>query len=152
MPLAGGPAGGFYSEVARGVAAELPEVRAVETRGSVDNLTLLEEGQVRFALAQQDVVSEYFFERQEAGELTQVRVVARVFFDYLHIFVRSPLHVERADEFRRFRIWPGEEKSGTRETAVRFLESVGVPLGSRRGRPLALEARPPEGDLEVAAP
>lgn len=126
MTLAGGPAGGFYSEVARGVADDLLEVRAVETRGSMDNLALLEDGRVRFALAQQDVVSEYFLERQEAGEETQVRVVARVFFDYLHIFLRSPIHVERADELRRFRIWPGDQRSGTRETAVRFLESVGV--------------------------
>lgn len=143
IPLAAGPAGGFYFELAQGLAADVPEVEPLVTAGSVENLRLLEAGRVRFALAQQDVVSEHFRDREEAGEETPVRVLGRVFFDYLHIFVRAPVHVEQASEFRRFRVWPGEEGSGTRRTAVRFLESVGVPLASLDQPEVALAGQQP---------
>lgn len=126
VPFAGGPSGGFYQEVAEAVAREVPSVRAVETAGSVANLELLEKGDVRFALAQQDVVAEHLAAWAAEGKESHVRLVGRVFFDYLHIFVRAPLHVEQAGEFRRFLIWPGDKGSGTRRTAVHFLESVGV--------------------------
>ncbi len=112
LVMAGGPAAGFYQEVAEGVAARVPNVRTVATKGSVENLDLLVRRRVRFALAQQDVVSERFRAARAAGRDAGVRVVGRVFFDDLHILVRSPLHVERAGEFRWLRIWPGEE--GTR--------------------------------------
>jgi TRAP-type uncharacterized transport system substrate-binding protein len=135
LPFAGGPAGGFYQEVAAGVAAEVPGVRALSTAGSVKNLELLETEKVRFALAQQDVLSEYLAALAARGEPSQIRGIGRVFFDYLHIFVRAPLHVEEASEFRRFLVWPGAEGSGTRRTAVRFLESVGVPETSLRNFP-----------------
>ncbi|HSL82548.1 MAG TPA: hypothetical protein VLF66_07205, partial [Thermoanaerobaculia bacterium] len=94
---------------------------------------------------QQDVVSEHFRDREEAGGATPVRVVGRVFFDYLHIFVRVPVHVEQANEFRRFRVWPGAEGSGTRRTAVRFLESVGVPLVSLYQPEVSLARQSTEG-------
>lgn len=145
IPIAGGTPGGFYLEVAQAVALELPEVEPVETAGSVENLDLIEAGRVRFALAQQDVVSEHFRDREEEGEPSRVRVVGRVFYDYLHIFVRAPIHVGQASEFRRFRVWPGEERSGTRRTAVRFLESVGIPLASLYQPEVALAPEPAEG-------
>lgn len=126
-PLGAGPAGGFYLELAREVAGEVPGVEPLASAGSVENLDLLEAGRVRFALAQQDVVSEHF---RDQGPATRTRVVGRVFYDYLHIFVRTPVHVGQAGEFRRLRVWPGEQGSGSRRTAVRFLESVGVPLAS----------------------
>ncbi len=126
ISMAGGSAEGFYQEVAEGVAARVTGVRAVATAGSVENLELLARGRVRFALAQQDVVSELFRRAKATGRDAGVRVVGRVFFDDLHILVRSPLHVERASEFRWLRVWPGEEGSGTRHTAVDFLESVGI--------------------------
>jgi len=149
LPLAAAGPGGFYLELAQAVAGEVEEVNPLPTAGSLENLDLLEAGQVRFALAQQDVVSEYLRAREEMGVSSSVRVVGRVFYDYLHIFVRSPIHVGRADEFRWLRIWPGEERSGTRRTAVRFLESVGVPLTSLHQKVAQTPA--PAGDADAPA-
>lgn len=122
--------GSLYHQIAESVGEQVQGVQAVTSAGSFENLARLERGEGSFALAQQDVVSEYVRDRVQRGHGSRVRVVGRVFFDYLHIFVRRPIHVERASDFRRFRIWLGEEESGTRRTAVRFMESVGVPLSS----------------------
>lgn len=150
--FAAGPRDSFYLEIAQEVAEKVPEVEPVDSQGSVENLRRLERGELRFALAQQDVVSEYLRARREMGEESAVRVVGRVFFDYLHIFVRSPLHVERATEFWRYRIWPGALESGTRKTAVRFLESVGVPLSSLHRPPITWQELASCGGVEASGP
>ena len=130
--IAGGPQGGFYDQLARGIADRLNRKVVVRTtHGSIENLEFLEEGllgagEIRFALAQQDTVAEHF--RKNPG--TSIRDLDRVFFDYLHIFVRRPLYLETAREFRLALISLGEPESGTRYTATRFLQSVGVPLSS----------------------
>ena len=129
----------MYSELARAVAERNPalEVLPVETHGSSENLEKLTAGQVRFAFAQQDVVSEHFRDRPA----TNVRVVGRVFFDYLHIFVRDSVSVDTMSDLGRLRIWVGAQGSGTRLTSSRFLDSLGMPLSSLDGR----EARPAQG-------
>ncbi|HSS78691.1 MAG TPA: TAXI family TRAP transporter solute-binding subunit [Thermoanaerobaculia bacterium] len=111
-------------------------IQLVATGGSGENLKLLEAGEVRFALAQQDVVRDYF---REKGNAATVRVVDRIFFDYLHIFIRDSLHVEPG-ELGRLRIWMGEPGSETRLTASRLLDSLGTPISSFEGRSLSLES------------
>lgn len=160
VSLAAGPAGGTYERVARGMAELLAsdgvDLQVEASQGSVENLHRLAAGEVRFAFAQQDTVSEMLLEGTPGS--SSIRVVGRMFFDYLHIFLRSPVHVERPDELRRLRIWPGDERSGTRTTAVHFLESVGVPLTSLDQPPMTVETlladRPPgqapgDGELGV---
>lgn len=116
--LASGRQDGMYWRLAK----RIPGVAVKPTKGSAENLELLSQGEVRFALAQQDVVSQHFLDNPR----TEVRVVGRVFFDYLHIFLRDPIQVETAGDLSRLRIWTDEEGSGTRFTASRFLDSVGV--------------------------
>lgn len=126
IPFAAGPRGGFYQAVALTMERQLDALEVRATQGSFDNLRRLEEGEVRFAFAQQDVVSEHFHE--DPG--SSIRVVGRVFYDSLHILVRRPIHVESARDFQHLRVWPGEPESGTRYTAERFLESAGLPLSA----------------------
>jgi TRAP transporter TAXI family solute receptor len=136
VTIAAGFPDGMYWLLASALDRLDPElaVTAVQTGGSTDNLQRLEAGEVRFALAQQDVVSEHF--RNRPG--TDVRVVGRVFYDYLHIFVRKSIHLETATDLVRLRAWVGEPGSGTRLTASRFFDSLGMPFSS-----LAERVQPP---------
>jgi len=150
VDLLAGPAGGTYERIARGMAERLlsdgesdGEAGAVElviepSGGSADNFRRLAAGEARFAFAQQDTVSELLLKGVKGA--SSVRVVGRLFFDSLHILLRSPVHVEQAGELRYLRIWPGEKGSGSRTTAVHFLESVGVPLTSLAKEPPTLRA------------
>jgi TRAP transporter TAXI family solute receptor len=132
VTLATGSPDGMYSQLARAVAEQHPALglRLVATNGSGENLEKLSAGQVRFAFAQQDVVSEHFRNRPT----TNVRVVGQIFFEYLHIFVRDPVSIDTMSDLGRLRIWVGEPGSGTRLTSSRFLDSLGMPLSSLEGR------------------
>jgi len=150
LTLATGPGTGFYYKLgvymkelkASDGGLEVP-LEVVVTEGSSDNLIRLKKGEVRFALAQQDVVSDYFHETpvQEKSD-KEVRVVGRVFYDYLHLLVRRPIQLESARDLQHLRVWPGSEESGTRHTAVKLLESVGLPLSALHYDPEGLEERP----------
>ncbi|MBW8879128.1 MAG: hypothetical protein JF614_29655, partial [Acidobacteria bacterium] len=141
ITIAAGRADGMYWRLAGAVAQEVPArgVHPVMTQGVEESLEKLERGEVRFALAQQDVVSEYFLNTPG----TRVKVVGRIFFEYLHIFVRDSVHVEQTSDLARLRLWwVGEPGSGTRLTASRFLDSLGTPLSSLGGRILLSSASP----------
>src|SRR5947209_8344005 len=62
LTIASGRPDGMYWRLAWSVAQETPArgLRPVVTQGVEESLAKLERGEVRFALAQQDVVSEYF--------------------------------------------------------------------------------------------
>lgn len=132
VTLATGSPDGMDWQLARAVAEQHPALglHPMATNGSGENLEKLSAGQVRFAFAQQDVVSEHFRNRPA----TNVRVVGQIFFEYLHIFVRDPVSIETMNDLGRLRIWVGEPGSGTRLTSSRFLDSLGMPLLSLAGR------------------
>lgn len=136
VTLASGPAQGAYYRLAGAIrdrlAKEQDEI-TVEIRTSLDcaeNLQLLEDGEARFALAQQDVASDYFRKHPN----TRLRVVDRLFYDYLHIFLRESVHIDSPADLRQLRIWVGEDETGTRFTASRFLDSLGIPLATLERR------------------
>ncbi len=123
LRLASGPPGGMYQQVAEGIPPiDGSPIEAVPTNGSVQNLTYLLGREVDFAFAQQDVVSEHFRDHPQ----TELRVVGRLFFDYLHIFLRDSVDIETASDLARLRIFVGEEGSGTHVTAARFLDTLGI--------------------------
>lgn len=141
LTLATGPGTGFYYKLGQ-LMMDTGELESsfnlVETRGSAENLDLLDQGAVSFALAQQDVVSDYFHAKNDS----KVRVVGRVFHDYLHLLIRRPVQLESARDLQQLRVWPGPRESGTRHTAVKLLESVGLPLSALRYDPDRLRERP----------
>ncbi len=128
VTIAAGLPDGMYWRLASALDGLDPQlaVKAISTGGSTENLQRLEAEEVRFALAQQDVVSEHFRNRPD----TEVRVVGRVFYDYLHIFVRKSVHLETAGDLVKLKAWIGEPGSGTRLTASRFFDSLGMPVSS----------------------
>jgi len=148
VTIATGSPDGVYSELARAIVEQNPglAVRPIETEGSSENLEKLAAGQVRFALAQQDVVSEHFRDRRATKVPTNVRVVGQIFFDYLHIFVRDSISIDTMSDLGRLRIQVGTRGSGTRLTSSRFLDSLGIPLSS-----LGLRARPVKGSALPAS-
>lgn len=146
LRLASGRPDGMYWRVAAGLPRTAgSEIEAVETRGSVANLELLEKGKAHFALAQQDVVSDYFGNHPQ----TRVRVVGRVFFDYLHILLRDPVRVRSVGDLGRLRMWVGEPGSGTLLTASRFLDRLGTPVSLLEGRALTQADRDGESVLDM---
>lgn len=128
--LASGPKGGMYHRLAEGIQRRLEgqglAVRIVPMPDCAESLDWIgseaADGEVRFAFIQQDLVGEHF--RHAAG--SSLRVVDRVSFDYLHIFVREFLSVDSAADLAGRRIWAGEQGSALRFTATRFLDSLGA--------------------------
>lgn len=133
LALASGPKDGVYHRLAEGMKRRLEE-QGIEVRidpkpDCAESLEWLEKGETEkenspahFAFAQQDVVAEHL--RLRNG--SPVRVVDRVAFDYLHVFVRESLSIRSMAELARKRIWVGEEGSATRFTATRFFDSLGI--------------------------
>ncbi|HYG64679.1 MAG TPA: TAXI family TRAP transporter solute-binding subunit, partial [Thermoanaerobaculia bacterium] len=144
--LAIGTKEGLYGRLADGMRERLGgqgvELTIEETSDCLTSLERLHKGDVRFALAPQDVVSEYFRGNRD----TKVRVVDRVFFDYLHIFLRESLHINTLSDLARLRVWAGEEKSGTHLAAARFFDSLGIPLATLGDRHLVWDAPPDAWD------
>lgn len=122
--VASGTDGGAYATLAEGLSRRLGG-RLVPSEGSVQSLELLVGGGVDFALIQQDVLT-HVLERDAGAPRERVRVVDRVFFDYLHLLVRRPLHLSTVRELRGLRVWRGPSGSGTRYTANRFLDIIGI--------------------------
>lgn len=122
LVLATGPEEGIYHALGRRLEGD-PDLVVRSSDGSAHNLNLLTTGQADLAFTQQDLLVNH----SSASELT---VIGRIFFDYLHIFVREPLRVESAGDFDRLAVWLGDERSGTRYTSGRLLESLGLPVRS----------------------
>ncbi len=104
-------------------------IENVETSGSLSNVRRVAGGSVDFALAQQDVVRAYLLRNGIDSDASSFQVVGRITFDYLHILVRNPLLIEDLEDLRGMRIWIGPPESGTRVTARRFLDAVGISGG-----------------------
>jgi TRAP-type uncharacterized transport system substrate-binding protein len=128
--LASGPENGVNHRLAQGVERRLQgsavTVRIAPKPDCAESLAWLEEetNEIRFAFAQEDLVAERF--RTSPG--TPIRVVDRISFDYLHVFVRRALRAASLADLTSRRIWAGEEGSATRFTVDRLLDSLGTKL------------------------
>lgn len=154
--LASGPKGSAYHRLAEGMKRRLEaqyEVRIEPQPDCVESMKWLEAAKdaeegfaSRFAFAQQDVIAERF----RLSPATPIRVVDRIAFDYLHIFVRESLGAETVADLARRRTWLGEEGSGVRYTADHILLDV---LGMRLDSGVRYkDLEPmlwPDGDLRV---
>ena len=119
--LATGQQGGTYTVIGKGLSDYVEESGArfrVETRasrGTKENLTLLENGEADFAIVQ-------------SGETDsdQVRVVARLYSEVLHILVSRSSPAATLEDFAGQRICLGEEGSGSRVVSEPLLAHFGV--------------------------
>jgi hypothetical protein len=108
--LAGGPAGGRYQELSRMLGKELEkrlglEVKYIPSQGSLQNLALLQDGEVDFALYQQG--SAGFPEDSGGAEL-----VLNVYSEPAHILVQADGGLHSLADFRGHRVNLGVRHSG----------------------------------------
>ncbi|MFG0334501.1 MAG: TAXI family TRAP transporter solute-binding subunit, partial [Maioricimonas sp. JB049] len=133
LVIAGGPAGGQYDLVARtlgrAVESELQtHVRVIETEGSLENLQLLEAGQVDFALFQQNALAV----PSDAAEAAAVRdharaaFVANLYSEVTHVIARQGVSLATPEDWRGKRIAVGRPGSGDHSMTQILLEHLGL--------------------------
>jgi len=121
LVLATGQSGGTYTVLGKGFAdfAETTEARfRVETRaskGTPENLKLLETGEADFAIVQSGPASS-----------DEVRVVAKLYSEVLHILVRNESPVESLAQLGGMRVCLGEVGSGSRVVSLPLMEHFGA--------------------------
>lgn len=122
-------------------AKERIELHVIETSGSVENLELLQKGDVEIAFVQGGVGTS-----QEFPELIGL---ASLYEEPLIIFVRKGMQVETLADFRGKKVAAGQQGSGTRKIVEQLLldnelseegSITLLPLGSKEGAEQLLKA------------
>ena len=128
--MATGAEDGGYAAFAHQYRAALAkvgvELETVTTGGSVENLELLENGEVRLGFVQGGVAP---------PEGTELLSLGGVFLEPGWLFVRDPA-VQRLSDLQGQRIAIGPEGSGTRKLALRLLADNGVTMENSALLPL----------------
>ncbi|WP_439598848.1 TAXI family TRAP transporter solute-binding subunit [Falsiroseomonas sp.] len=125
---------------AAALRAEDFRVELVESQGSVENLALLRQGRVDFALMQGGVAVTAPGAAAQGGRAAQdVRLVSlgAVFFEPAWVFVRRDSGRQRLQQLNGARIAMGPEGSGTRALALALLAANAVATDSFVASPLA---------------
>lgn len=151
LVIAGGPESGEYQLVARTLAAQLTvsglRASATPTDGSMENIALLERGEADFILVQNDIAAMAY---RGQGRFTEqparpdLRAVASLFPEPLHIVVRRDSDITSVAHFAGKRVDLGLPDSGTRATALAALAAYGLTeahLLSQPGRSLEQAAQ-----------
>lgn len=122
-------------------AKERIDLHVIETSGSVENLELLQKGDVEIAFVQGGVGTS-----QEFPELIGL---ASLYEEPLIIFVRKGMQVETLADFRGKKVAAGQQGSGTRKIVEQLLldnelseegSITLLPLGSKEGAEQLLKA------------
>lgn len=151
LRIATGPTGGTYFPVGSLIASAISNppgsmaceyggscgvpnliAAAVASQGSVDNLARLAAGNADLALCQSDVASAAVA-GEEAGlapAMAQLRSIAALYPEALHIVVRRDAKLGSLAALRGKRVALGEANSGTFITARAVLAGSGVPIRS----------------------
>jgi TRAP transporter TAXI family solute receptor len=114
VTIATGPKGGAYRELAESLARDLREthgvnVSLVHTSGSSENVQLLSEAKVDFALAM--AVPSERHEEKTPGTRSGVAFVANAYSEVVHLVVRNDIQVETISDLRSKRVALGENQS-----------------------------------------
>lgn len=134
--VATGPPGGEYARFVSSVTARLDQKQAIElayTEGSVANAFLVDRGKARFALVQSDVAAAAVTGAGlfgAVGPLRQLRAVASLFPEPVHVVVRRDAGIETVAELAGRRVSLGVPGSGTRHTALAVLRAHGLEDGA----------------------
>jgi TRAP transporter TAXI family solute receptor len=132
LAIAAGPEGGAYEEVAAALRARAGAANValdtVASRGSVDNVRLLGEGQVQFALVQNDIARQAFLGRSRfAGSPQQtLRALGSLFPEAVHLVAAAGSGIAGVADLRGKRVGLGPRGSGTRATASAILALNGI--------------------------
>ena len=130
ITIATGPPGGRYRDLAASLAAEIERlgvrVHLRHTRGSLDNLRLLESGEADLALYQPH--TRQVLEVEPPRNSPQVAFVANVYSEVLHFVVRDGVSFEGPWSLRGKTISLGPEGSGDYAMSLVLLEHLGLDL------------------------
>lgn len=119
--IATGKPGAGYGEFASGLVEigkkkqGTLKLRALESEGSIQNMLMLEEGRADFGLVQQGVPF-----------ANNVRAVASIYSDTIHILVRNDAQIQSIADFRHRKTSLGLKASGTRVIAMDLLKHYAV--------------------------
>ena len=135
--LATGPADGAYLRFGRYLrqAAKELDLRPCRTEGSLENLSLLSQSRVEYAIVQGDMVHKGW-DGEEAPEhakkdwatidFNNLRLVRWLFSERLQITAGPHSYVSSLADLRRKRVWLGREGSGTYATSREVLRAAGI--------------------------
>ncbi len=120
--IAAGLSGGNYDEIATELGAALAratncQTDVLATAGSRDNLELLLDRRADLALLQADSIGS-----------NSIALIAPLYYEAVHIIVRTDSAVESIADLRGKQISIGPEKAGSRDVAKLLLEHVGLSL------------------------
>jgi uncharacterized protein len=113
------------------------ELKVCTTVGSSENLKLLQQRKVQFALVQLDTLHYAIEAADEGGPgLEDISLVTFLYSEKLHLFVKPHLYLNSPADLnhggggngvsRRARVWLGQQGSGARQTASKVLQAAGV--------------------------
>jgi TRAP transporter TAXI family solute receptor len=133
--FASGPRGGEYARFGTAFTERMKKVRPemavrhVETEGSVQNASLLAQGEADYAIVQADVAAEGMAGRgtfARGGPLTTLRALGSLFPEAVHIVVPAASPMRTVADLRGKRVDVGPPGSGTRYSAVAVLAAHDV--------------------------
>ena len=143
IAIASGSEAGQYHHLAQ----ELKEFLKLEypritveiktSNGSAENLDLIKEGEVQFAFYQNNSRSQT--EEASNGKLKdadrtdgEVRAVANLYAEVLHIVVRKSTGIETIRDLRKVNVSVGPKGSGTFQIAAQVLSHYDIRMDSKR--------------------
>lgn len=139
----GGKTGVYYSygqHLAEMLAVQLErDVSAIETQGSIDNLLRVSSGLATFGFTQSDAAADSIHGVGAFSEPVEVRAVAKLYDEYVHLVVREDSEIERVSDLRNHAVSLGSSNSGVNVVATRIVEAAGLNLSELDNRRLNLE-------------
>jgi hypothetical protein len=130
--IAGGQEGGFYLKVATLLANEISSVEpslrctVVKTRGSVENVEMINSGQVDIGVSQADIaVTAVAGTKRLIGTLP-IKGIGRMYEDYLQVVVLKDRGFTRIHDLAGRTVSMGAPGSGAAITGDRLISAVGI--------------------------
>ncbi|MFC7879395.1 TAXI family TRAP transporter solute-binding subunit [Isoptericola sp. NPDC057391] len=145
LTVATGGSTGIYHAYGTAVAQVLEDrydvpVEVAETGGSVENLQSLDDGTAQVAFSAADAARDAVAGEGEFDEPLDLRALARVYDDFLHLVVPADSNVRSIDQLRGRRVSLGAPRSGTALIAHRLLAAADVPAADLSDARLGLDA------------
>lgn len=131
VTIATGPNGGAYRELAESLARDLKDthgvnVTLVHTSGSSENLQLLGDAKVDFALAM--AIPTESKSVKEKPDTARIAFVANAYSEVVHLIVRNDEDIMHVSDLRSKRIALGEKGSGDHLMALLTIHHCGLSL------------------------
>lgn len=131
LNLATGSEKGVYYALGQGIAEiakkENIKIEVINSQGSQENLHWLSNNNAQLCLAQSDTVyNAYNGLGQFKEKISNIRAIASLYTEAVHILIRNPLLLKKIGDFKGKRISIGPEGSGTEANAIAILEAAGI--------------------------